>query len=76
MVAKWEEAKRKLQDHLQDGKLSFDGLYQYLLWLAQSDLDIFAHLSEKEQAKQYEEDVGRIFSGLMNMIAKGSGKSG
>ena len=49
MVAKREEAKRKLQDHLQDGKLSFDGLYQYLLWLAQSDLDIFAHLSEKEQ---------------------------
>ena len=29
MVAKREEAKRKLQDHLQDGKLSFDGLYQY-----------------------------------------------
>ena len=49
MVAKREQAKRKLHDHLQDGKLSFDGLYQYLLWLAQSDLDIFAHLSEKEQ---------------------------
>ena len=49
MVAKREEAKRELQDHLQNGKLSFDGLYQYLLWLAQSDLDIFAHLSEKEQ---------------------------
>ena len=48
MVAKREEAKRKLQDHLQDEKLSFDGLYQYLLWLAQSDLDIFAHLSEKD----------------------------
>ena len=40
MVAKREEAKRKLQDHLQNGKLSFDGLYQYLLWLARSDLDM------------------------------------
>ena len=31
MVSKREEAKRELQDHLQNGKLSFDGLYQYLL---------------------------------------------
>ena len=49
MLSKREEARRKLQDHLQEGKQSFDGLYQYLLWLARSDLDIFAHLSEKEQ---------------------------
>ena len=49
MLSKREEARRKLQDHLQEGKLSFDGLYQYVLWLARSDLDIFAHLSEKEQ---------------------------
>jgi len=49
MVLKREEAKQRLQDHSQNRKLSFDGLYQYLLWLTQSDLDIFAHLSEKEQ---------------------------
>ena len=41
-------------------------------WLLQAKADVALHLSEKEQAKQYEEDVGRIFTGLMNMIAKGS----
>lgn len=45
-------------------------------WLLKAKTDVALHLSEKEQAKQYEEDVGRIFSGLMNMIAKGSGKNG
>ncbi len=49
MISKREEAKQKLEDYLENGKLSFDGLYQYLLWLAQSDLDIFAHLSEKDR---------------------------
>ena len=45
-------------------------------WLLKAKADVALHLSEKEQAKQYEEDVGRIFAGLMNMIAKGSGKNG
>jgi hypothetical protein len=45
-------------------------------WLLKAKTDVALHLSEKEQAKQYEEDVGRIFAGLMNMIAKGSGNDG
>ena len=45
-------------------------------WLLKAKMDVALHLSEKEQAKQYEEDVGRIFAGLMNMIAKGSGNDG
>ena len=49
MLSKRDEARQCLRSHLKNGKLSYDGLYQYLLWLAQSDLDIFAHLCEKEQ---------------------------
>ncbi|MBQ8160928.1 MAG: TetR/AcrR family transcriptional regulator [Clostridia bacterium] len=49
MMHKRNQAKQKLQEYLHEGKLSFDDLYQYLLWLAKSDLDIFSHLSEKEQ---------------------------
>ena len=49
MLHKRDEAKLKLQEYLCDGKLSFDSLFQYLLWLAKSDLDIFSFLSEKEQ---------------------------
>lgn len=49
MIHKRDEAKQKLQEYLHDGKLSFDSLFQYLLWLAKSDLDIFSFLSEKEQ---------------------------
>ena len=45
-------------------------------WLLKAKADVALHLSEKEQAKQYDEDVGRIFAGLMNMIAKGSGNDG
>ena len=45
-------------------------------WLLKAKADVALHLSEKEQAKQYEEDVGRIFAGLMNIIAKGSGNDG
>ena len=45
-------------------------------WLLKAKADVALHLSEKEQAKQYDEDVGRIFAGLMNMITKGSGNDG
>ncbi len=45
-------------------------------WLMKAKADVALHLSEKEQAKRYEEDVGKIFSGLMNIIAKGSGNNG
>lgn len=45
-------------------------------WLLKAKADVALHLSEKEQAKQYEEDVGKVFAGLMNIIAKGSDKDG
>ena len=45
-------------------------------WLMKAKADVALHLSEKEQAKRYEEDVGKIFSGLMNIIAKGSERNG
>ena len=48
MINKRNQAKLKLKEYLQDGKLSYEALYQYLLWLAESDLDIFAHMSEAE----------------------------
>ena len=49
MICKRNQAKQKLRDYLRDGKLSYEALNQYLLWLANSDLDIFAHMSEAEQ---------------------------
>ncbi len=49
MIHKRNQAKQKLREYLHDGKLSFEALYQYLLWLANSDLDIFAHMSEAER---------------------------
>ena len=45
-------------------------------WLLKAKADVALHLSEKEQAKQYEEDVAKVFAGLMNIIAKGSDKDG
>lgn len=45
-------------------------------WLLQAKADVAIHLSEKEQKKQYEADVGKVFAGLMNMIAKGSESNG
>lgn len=45
-------------------------------WLLKAKADVALHLSEKEQAKQYEEDVGKVFAGLMSIIAKGSDKNG
>lgn len=41
-------------------------------WLLKAKADVALHLSEEEQAKKYESDVGKIFAGLMNIIAKGS----
>ena len=41
-------------------------------WLMKAKADVAIHLSEKEQAKRYEEDVAKVFSGLMGIIAKGS----
>lgn len=41
-------------------------------WLMKAKADVAIHLSEKEQAKKYQEDVAKVFSGLMGIIAKGS----
>lgn len=45
-------------------------------WLLKAKADVALHLSEKEQAKQYEEDVAKVFAGLMNILAKGSENDG
>lgn len=45
-------------------------------WLMKAKADVAIHLSEKEQAKKYQEDVAKVFSGLMGIIAKGSGQDG
>jgi len=39
-------------------------------WLMKAKADVALHLTEEEQAKKYEADVGRIFSGLMGMIIR------
>ena len=45
-------------------------------WLMKAKADVAIHLSEKEQAKKYQEDVAKVFSGLMGIIAKGSEQDG
>ena len=45
-------------------------------WLMKAKADVALHLSEKEAAKKYEEDVQNVFAGLMNLIAKGSEPDG
>jgi hypothetical protein len=41
-------------------------------WLMKAKADLAIHLSDKEQAKRYQEDVGKIFTGLMGILQKGS----
>lgn len=45
-------------------------------WLIRAKADLAIHLSEKEQKQKYEQDVGKLFAGLMNMVAKGSENNG
>ena len=45
-------------------------------WHMKAQADVAIHLSEKEQAKKYQEDVAKVFSGLMGIIAKGSEQDG
>ena len=40
-------------------------------WLMQAKAEVALHLSEKEQARKYQEDVSKIFAGLMGIIARG-----
>ena len=39
-------------------------------WLLKAKQEVALHLTDAEQAKKYEKDVGRIFAGLMGMIPK------
>ncbi len=39
-------------------------------WLMKAKQQCAIHLSENEAAKKYDEDVGRVFSGLFSMIQK------
>ena len=39
-------------------------------WLMKAKQQCAIHLTDKEAAKQYDRDVGRVFSGLLSMIPK------
>ena len=39
-------------------------------WLLQAKQSVALHLTDKEQEKKYDEDVTRIFAGIMSMIPK------
>ena len=41
-------------------------------WLLKAKADVALHLSDAEQAKKYQEDVGKVFASLFGMIQKGS----
>lgn len=39
-------------------------------WLMKAKQEVALHLNDKEQAKKYDSDVNKIFSGLMSMMKK------
>lgn len=39
-------------------------------WLLKAKADVALHLTDEEQAKKYNDDVGKIFAGLMGMIER------
>lgn len=39
-------------------------------WLLKAKQSVALHLTEKEQARKYDADVGKVFGGLMGMIRK------
>ena len=41
-------------------------------WLLKAKAEYAIHLSDKEQQRRYQDDVAKIFSGLMGMLSKGS----
>ena len=43
-------------------------------WLLKAKAEYAIHLSDKEQQRRYQDDVAKIFSGLMGMLSKGSDK--
>ena len=52
MKRKREQSKEKLTEFLSvDGKLSFEGLTNYLKWLCNENPNVFAYLNEQETKK-------------------------
>ena len=45
-------------------------------WLMKAKQSVALHLTEQEQEKKYDADVGKIFAGLMSMIPKDGGYIG
>lgn len=43
-------------------------------WLLKAKAEYAIHLSDKEQQRRYQDDVSKVFSGLMGMLSKGSDK--
>jgi hypothetical protein len=43
-------------------------------WLLKAKAEYAIHLSDKEQQRRYQDDVAKIFSGLMGTLSKGSDK--
>lgn len=41
-------------------------------WLLKAKAEYAIHLSDKEQQRKYQDDVAKVFSGLMGMLSKGS----
>ena len=41
-------------------------------WLMKAKQDVAIHLTEQEAKKKYDEDVTKIFAGLLSMAQKGS----
>lgn len=41
-------------------------------WLLKAKADVALHLTDKEQAEKYNEDVGKVFASLLGLIQKGS----
>lgn len=44
--------------------------------LMEAKAKVAIHLTEQEQAKKYDSDVGRVFAGIMSLIPKDGGKVG
>ena len=44
--------------------------------LMEAKQKVAIHLTEQEQAKKYDSDVGRVFAGIMSLIPKDGGKVG
>lgn len=81
MIYKRQESKNKMLDHLDShGKLSWDGLYAYLHWLADENPNIFSYLDGQHSDKHgngaddIRQVVGQQRGKIDNDSAKGESK--